>query len=108
MSTMQRLAAQIKSSRMRMGYSQEQLAEMLDITPTHVKHLESGHRRPSVELLFNLAEVLHFSVDQIIFPMDIQKEELRMQINRLLEDCTVKEHRIVLDLILSIIKNHEP
>lgn len=105
MTTMERLAAQIKSSRVQMGFSQEQLAEMLDITPTHVKHLESGHRRPSVELLFTLAEALHFSVDQIIFPMDTQKEELRMQINRLLEDCTVKEHRIVLDLILSMLRN---
>ncbi len=105
MSTMQRLAAQIKSSRMRMGYSQEQLAEMLDITPTHVKHLEGGHRRPSVELLFALAQILHFSVDQIIFPMASQKEEIRMQINNLLADCTENEHRIVLDLILSMLRN---
>ena len=105
MTIMQRLAAEIKLSRMQMGLSQENLAEMLDVTPTHIKHLESGHRRPSIELLFALAQTLHFSVDQIIFPMGSQKEELRIQINTLLANCTEKEHRIVLDLLLSMTKN---
>lgn len=105
MTTTQRLAAEIKLARVQMGLSQEQLAEILDVTPTHVKHLESGHRKPSVELLFALAQTLHFSLDEIVFPSVSQKEQLRTQIDSLLEDCNEKEYRLVLDIILSVIKN---
>lgn len=105
MTTTQRLAAEIKLARVQMGLSQEQLAEILDVTPTHVKHLESGHRKPSVELLFVLAQTLHFSLDEIVFPSISQKEQLRIQIDSLLEGCSEKEHRLIRDMITSIIKN---
>ena len=40
----------IKYARIENGFSQEQLAELIDITPTHLKHIESGHRKPSIEV----------------------------------------------------------
>lgn len=58
----------IRISRMDKGYTQEQLAEMLDITPGHLKHMESGKRNPSVPLLFQMMKLLDFSVDALVFP----------------------------------------
>ncbi|MBQ6118915.1 MAG: helix-turn-helix transcriptional regulator, partial [Clostridia bacterium] len=60
----------IKEARLKKGMSQEALAEALDISPTHVKHMESGHRRPSVEKLFQIAKLLDMSVDSVIFKKD--------------------------------------
>ena len=47
---------------------------MLDITPGHLKHMESGKRKPSIPILFQMMKILDFSVDELIFP-DRQKEE---------------------------------
>ncbi len=58
----------IRVSRMKKGYTQEQLAELLDITPGHLKHMESGKRKPSVPLLFQMMRLLDFSVDAVVFP----------------------------------------
>ena len=48
--------------------TQEELAELLDVTPTHVKHIESGHRKPSIEILLDLAKILKFSLDSMVDP----------------------------------------
>ena len=62
------LGEAIRAARMRKGLTQEALSEMLDITPIHLKNIESSRRRPSVPLLFALMELLDFSVDALVFP----------------------------------------
>lgn len=62
-----RLGNAIRTARMKKGYTQEMLSEILDITPGHLKHMESGKRKPSVPLLFQMMELLDFSVDELVF-----------------------------------------
>ena len=62
------LGEAIRTARMRKGLTQEALAEMMDITPVHLKNIESSRRKPSVPLLFALMELLGFSVDALVFP----------------------------------------
>lgn len=56
----------IRTARINRNLSQEYLSELLDVTPTHIRHIESGHRRPSIELLFQLARTLDLSLDALI------------------------------------------
>lgn len=42
----------IRQARMDNKMTQEQLAEAINISPTHMKHIESEHRKPSVDVLF--------------------------------------------------------
>lgn len=65
---MRALGESIRAARMRKGLTQEALAEMLDITPIHLKNMESSRRNPSVPLLFALMELLDLSVDALVFP----------------------------------------
>ena len=62
------LGEAIRTARMRKGLTQEALAELLNITPIHLKNLESARRKPSVPLLFEMMELLDFSVDALVFP----------------------------------------
>lgn len=94
----------IRKSRISLGYSQEELSEKIGITPTHMKHLESEHRKPSLEVLIRLMETLGFSFDALVFPSSdntIQNEWLA-----LLSDCTESEQNIIRDMVISIKKNH--
>ena len=58
----------IRTARMKKGYTQETLSELLDITPGHLQQMEGGRRNPSVPLLFQMMELLDFSVDALVFP----------------------------------------
>ena len=62
------LGEAIRAARMRKGLTQEALSELLDITPIHLKNMESSRRKPSVPLLFALMKLLDFSVDALVFP----------------------------------------
>lgn len=58
----------IRAARMKKGMTQERLAELLDITPIHLKNIEGSRRKPSVPLLFEIMELLDLSVDALVFP----------------------------------------
>ena len=61
------LGTAIWNARKARGITQERLAELVNITTSHLKHIESGHRRPSIEVLFQLAKILDLSLDALIF-----------------------------------------
>ena len=52
------LGQNIQKARKAKGYSQNILAEKLDISREHLAKLETGKRRISLKLLFTLASVL--------------------------------------------------
>lgn len=60
------LGTQICAARKAHGMTQEHLAELCDITVSHLKHIESGHRKPSVEVLFRIVQLLNISLDSIL------------------------------------------
>ena len=68
------LGEAIRAARLKKGYTQEYLSEKLNITPGHLQHMESERRKPSVPMLFQMMELLDFSVDALVFP-EHQKEE---------------------------------
>ena len=106
MDALNQLGAVIKNARVRNGLSQEQLAEQLGVSPTHVKHMESGRRKPSVETLFQLVRILHFSLDAIIQP-ELQGMVAQTQdIQTLLADCSPQQLELVADLIRAVRKTN--
>ena len=97
MTALQRAIRQERKSK-RITY--EELAEMLDISPTHIKHIESGHRKPSIEILFEIARVLNLSLDGVDFPKDITQSDLtRGKIDRLLDSLDEDSLQFVLTVL---------
>lgn len=101
------LGAAVKAARMKNRITQEQLAEMAGIAPSHVKQIEAGNRSPSVEVLYNLAVTLNFSVDDIFFPGRRDDQELLYKIERSLQQCSVHELRVVYSTITALKDNQD-
>ena len=99
------LGAAIRAARLKKGYTQEQLAELVEVTPTHEKHIESGHRLPSVEVLFSIAQALDMSLDNVIFPeQDTGREHIK-EIGILLNQFGEPELSVLLDVAGSLLRN---
>jgi len=94
----------IRQARLDKNISQEQLAEMVDITPTHIKHIEGGHRKPSVDVLFKIIEVLQLSIDNLVFDNNINSYEYHYA-EMLLKDCRPHELKLLIDIIKAIQNN---
>lgn len=95
----------IRAARIEHSLSQERLAEMVEITPTHLKHIESGHRNPSVEVLIKLVQILHVSLDNIIFHSESERIIKQKEISNGLTQCSLAELQIISDLLHSLLKN---
>ena len=90
----------IRHARMEQKLSQEALSEMVGITPTHLKHIESEHRKPSVEVLFRLVQILHLSLDSLFLePKTEEKKRLSGAIDLMLNQCDEKQLKIVAALL---------
>ncbi len=60
------LGRNIFNARKLKGFSQNQLAEILNISREHLAKLETGKRRISLKLLFTLAETLEISESNLL------------------------------------------
>lgn len=59
------LALNLRVERIRRKLTQEQLAEMADISTKHLTKIENGHVTPSSFMVYNLAKALNVSMDRL-------------------------------------------
>lgn len=56
----------IRESRKKLGLTQDQLAERLDVTLTYISEIERGLKMPSMGLFVRLVEILDVSADYLL------------------------------------------
>ena len=96
----------IRRARMDNKMTQEQLAEAINISPTHMKHIESEHRKPSVEVLFLLADVLNFSMDAMLMKKQSDEHAKRVnEMNLMMNKCTDVELDVFLAALREMMKH---
>lgn len=81
-----------------MGMSQEQLAEQVRISTTHMSHIETGNTKLSLPVLVDIAKTLEVRTDDLLFDSPSEKEMSVKELNETLEICTSEETRIIADM----------
>ena len=87
----------IRAYRKAKKLSQEQLAEKIGISPTHMSHIETGSTKLSLPVLVDIAAVLEVQTDKLLFG---EKQALTTDIVELLSSCNEKQ----LDVLTTLIK----
>lgn len=87
------LGAAIRTARLEKHYTHEALAELVGITPTHLKHIESEHRKPSIDLLYRLVQALNLSLDSLFFPE--REDDTFHKTERRMRQCSESQLRIL-------------
>lgn len=60
------LGKNIRKHRNSLGYRQEELAELVGCTSSHIGQIENARGIPSLEMTVNIANALRVSVDQLL------------------------------------------
>lgn len=83
------IGARIRKQREYMGYTREQLAELLDVTPKFCSDIELGVKGMSVSTLCRISQELQISTDYILF----NKENLSdySQLSHILNQASTEE-----------------
>lgn len=92
-----KIGERIRKYRREQNLSQEELAEKIGISTTHMSHIETGSTKLSLPVLVELAEKLNVSSDNLLFD---EQNISNSEISNLLNECSPEE----LDIITSIIK----
>ena len=75
-----KLGDKIRIKRRELGYTQEKLAEICDISTGFLGHIENGTRSPSLETLYSIACALHSGIDYFLFDSASASDNLLEQI----------------------------
>ena len=68
------IGKRIKTARVQMDITQEKLAEMVNLSTSHLSNIETGTTRVSLPTIVNLANSLHVSVDYILADNVVQSK----------------------------------
>lgn len=73
------LGRRIKAMRQNLEMTQEEFAERLNCTNSHLGKIENGKGGISIELLVSVANMLHTTVDQLLLDSYDYKEQVIMR-----------------------------
>lgn len=94
----------IKELRTKRGITQYRLAEMVNIDPKHISHIETGRSFPKADLIEKFATALDVDYTELFRTQHIEtREVLDKKINLLLKKATDEEIKVIYKFILGFV-----
>lgn len=90
----------VKMARKRRGLTQQDLAELIDCSPTYISYIESGIKGMGLGTFVLIANSLNVSADELL--VDVLENTIRVSNHsfaNLLADCTEYERRVLQDIL---------
>ncbi|MEE0181315.1 MAG: helix-turn-helix transcriptional regulator [Anaerovoracaceae bacterium] len=96
------IGQKIRKKRKALGLSQEELAEKVEISTTHMSHIETGNTKLSLAVFVSIAEALSCQTDELLYDIGAASKQISSEnILLTLERCTAKQLRIIEDIIVA-------
>ena len=95
-----KIGERIRKMRRAHDISQEVLAEMVDVSTTHMSHIETGNTKLSLPVLVDLAQALNVRADDLLSDNDaIAPSHYTDEIADILERCNEAEAQVLCDIV---------
>lgn len=94
------IGQRIRIARIRLGRTQEAIADRINVTPAHMSNIETGKTKLSLPTLIGIANALSVSADALL--CDNVKDSsvvFEEELEELLSDCDEYETRLLVDLL---------
>ena len=92
------IGRRVREVRKARGISQETLAEQVDISTTHMSHIETASTKLSLPVLAALARVLSVSTDYLLYGGGASAHE---EIDAVLDTCSERQLQILAEVVKS-------
>ena len=93
------IGSRIRCQREFLGYTREQLAEKLEVTPKFCSDIELGVKGMSLQTLSNLSRVLKLSTDYILFGISKDNTVFTDGLTNMLNSCPVEKLPFLEDIL---------
>lgn len=95
-----KIGQQIRKIRKAHGLSQEELAEKIDISTTHMSHIETGNTKLSLPVLVDIAAALEVRTDDLLDSNPTATTSVALEeISSVLERCNAKQAKVIADIV---------
>lgn len=94
----------IKAARQAKSLTQEQLAAMVDLSPTHISVIERGLKSPRLDTFVAIANALNVSADTLLADVvEYATEKSACELSEAIEKLPPKEQKRILKVIQVLI-----
>ena len=97
-----KIGQRIRRYRKAVCMSQEQLAERVNISVTHMSHIETGNTKLSLPVLVDISKALEVRTDELLFDSPSPKEISMTELNSILETCTSEQLCVIVETVKAI------
>lgn len=98
-----KIGQRIRKIRKARSLSQEELAEKIGISTTHMSHIETGNTKLSLPVFVSLTEALDVRADDLLHdPSETNKGTSVDAILTLLDGCSTQQVKIMEDILKAV------
>ena len=94
------LGIRLREARKKKGFTQQMLADAVDVTEVYISQLERGMKRPSLAVFIQIVNALDVSADYILRDaVHSGKDFVYEEVAELLDGLTPKQRRGAIDIL---------
>lgn len=95
-----KIGQRIRKIRKAHGLSQEELAEKVGISTTHMSHIETGNTKLSLPVFVDIANALEVRTDDLLDSPSAATISVSLdEITKVLERCSAQEAKVIVDVV---------
>ena len=100
------IGQRIRKYRKAYNMSQDELAEKVNISTTHLSHIETGNTKLSLSVLVKIAAALSVQTDELLYDtIDIGNTYRKKEILNILDTCSHSEQSIIMDIVKTTVSS---
>ncbi len=97
------IGQRIRKFRKAYNFSQEQLAEKVGISVTHMSHIETGNTKLSLQVFVDIANALSVQTDELLYDIpQINRTVIKHELTEILDSCSQHEIYILVDVLKTL------
>ncbi|MCM1180479.1 MAG: helix-turn-helix domain-containing protein [Clostridium sp.] len=97
------IGQRIRKFRKAYHLSQEQLAEKVGISTTHMSHIETGNTKLSLQVFVDIANALSVQTDELLYDIpQINRTVIKHELAEILDSCSQHDIYILVDVIRTL------
>ncbi len=105
MDVTQMVGRRIQNIRLRKGFTQEQVAERMEISPKYLSSIERGKENPTLKTLIRLCVSLDVELSEIFHQVETEDPaKTRALLLSLVDEANADQLKLVLKMLLAVIR----